>query len=103
MKNGKNKFGGLLLEIRWLAALNRHLALRWEHENPGPTLDQQIRIVTAIQYDWNKDVTVEAAYRYLDEGETEIEQGGGPLPSPLKGEYVTNAIHFFVVNLIWMF
>jgi opacity protein-like surface antigen len=66
-------------------------------------LDRKIRIDTAIQYDWNKDVTVEAAYRYLDAGETEIGQDGGPLPSLLKGEYDTNAIHFFAVNLIWKF
>jgi hypothetical protein len=34
---------------------------------------------------------------------TEIDQDGRSLPSPLKGEYDTNAIHFFAVNLIWMF
>ena len=52
-----------------------------------------------IQYDWNKDVTVRAAYEYLDVGEAEIDQDGGPL----KGEYDTNAIHFFAVNLTWKF
>ena len=98
-----NKSGDLFSEIRWLAALNRHIALRWEHQNPDLPLDRQIRIDTAIQYDWNKYVTLETAYRYLDAGETEIDQDGGSLPSPLKGEYDTNAIHFFAVNLIWMF
>ena len=62
-------------------------------------MDRQIRIGTGIQYDWNKDVTVGAAYEYLDAGETEIDQDGGPL----KGEYDTTAIHFFAVNLIWKF
>jgi len=62
-------------------------------------LDLQIRIGTGIQYDWNKDVTVEATYEYLDAGDAEIDQDGGPL----KGEYDTNTIHFFAVNLIWKF
>jgi hypothetical protein len=35
----------------------------------------------------------------LDAGDAEIDQDGGPL----KGEYDTNTIHFFAVNLIWKF
>ena len=58
---------------------------------------------TGIQYDWNKDVTVGAAYEYLDAGDAEIDQEGGPLQGSLKGDYGTNAIHFFAVNLIWKF
>ncbi len=61
-------------------------------------------IGTGIQYDWNKDVTVGAAYEYLDAGEAEIDQEeGGPLQGPFKGDYDTNAIHFFAFNLIWKF
>ena len=67
------------------------------------TIDRQIRIGIGIQYDWNKDVTVGAAYEYLDSGEAAIDQNGGPLQGSLKGEYDTNAIHFFAVNLIWKF
>ena len=52
---------------------------------------------------WNKDVTVGAAYEYLDAGKAEIDQEGGPLQGPLKGDFDTNAIHFFAVNLIWKF
>ena len=70
---------------------------------PDLPLDRQIRIGIGIQYDWNKDVTVGAAYEYLDAGEAEIDQDGGPLQGPLKGEYDNNAIHFFAVNLIWKF
>jgi opacity protein-like surface antigen len=62
-------------------------------------LDRQIRIGTGIQSGWNNDVTLEATYEYLDAGEAEIDQDGGPF----KGEYDTNAIHFFAVNLIWKF
>jgi long-chain fatty acid transport protein len=68
---------------------------------PDLPLDRQIRVGTGIQYDYNKDVTVGAAYEYLDAGEAEIDQEGGPLQGPLKGDYGTNAIHFFAVNLIW--
>jgi long-chain fatty acid transport protein len=70
---------------------------------PDSPLDAQIRIGTGIQYDWNKDVTVGVAYEYADLGDAEIDQEGGPLQGPLKGEYDTFAIHFLAVNLIWKF
>jgi long-chain fatty acid transport protein len=74
-----------------------------DSRTPDLPLDRQIRIGTGIQYDWNEDVTVGAAYEYVDLGDAEIDQEGGPLQGPLKGEYDTNAIHFFAVNLIWKF
>jgi len=70
---------------------------------PDLPLDRWIRIGTGIQYDWNEDMTVGAAYEYLDAGDAEIDQEGGPLNGPLKGEYDTNAMHFFAVNLIWKY
>jgi hypothetical protein len=48
-------------------------------------------------------VILGAAYEYLDAGEAKIDQGGGPLQGPLKGEYDTNAIHFFAINVVWKF
>ena len=74
-----------------------------DKNSPDLPLDRQIRIGTGIQYDWNEDVTVGVAYEYADLGEAEIDQEGGPLQGPLKGEYDPNAIHFFAVNLIWKF
>ena len=71
--------------------------------SPDLPMDRQIRIGTGMQYDWNEDVTVGVAYEYTDLGEAEIDQEGGPLQGPLKGEYDPNAIHFFAVNLIWKF
>jgi long-chain fatty acid transport protein len=70
---------------------------------PDGFYDRQIRIGTGIQYDWNKDVTIGTAYQYLDAGDADIDQEGGPLQGPLKGDYDPNAIHFFAVNLIWKF
>ena len=70
---------------------------------PDLPLDRQIRLGTGIQYDWNDNITVGAAYEYLDAGEAEIDQAGKPLKGPLKGEYDPNSIHFFALNLIWKF
>ena len=74
-----------------------------DKRTPDLPLDRQNRIGTGIQYDWNEDVTVGVAYEYLDLGKAEIDQSGGPLQGPLKGEYDPNAIHFFAFNLIWKF
>ena len=74
-----------------------------DQRTPDLPLDRQIRIGTGIQYDWNKDVTVGVAYEYLDAGDADIDQAGGPLQGPLKGKYETNAIHFIAVNLIWKY
>jgi long-chain fatty acid transport protein len=70
---------------------------------PDLPLDQQIRIGTGIQYDWNKDVTLGVAYEYADAGNAKIDQAGGSLQGPLKGDYDPNVIHFFAINLIWKF
>ncbi len=75
----------------------------FNNRTPDLPLDRQIRIGTGIQYDWNEDLTVGAAYEYADLGEAEIKQTGGPLQGPLVGDYDTNVIHFFAVNLIWKF
>ena len=74
-----------------------------DQRTPDLPLDRQIRIGTGIQYDWNEDVTLGAAYEYLDAGEAEIDQAGGPLQGALKGKYDPNAIHFLALNLIWRF
>jgi long-chain fatty acid transport protein len=70
---------------------------------PDLPLDRQIRIGTGIQYDWNEDVTVGAAYAYVDTGKAKIDQDGGLLNGPLKGDYDPPASHFLAVNLIWKF
>lgn len=66
-------------------------------------MDRQIRVASGIQYDWNEDVTIGAAYQYLDAGDAEIDQEGGPLQGSLKGEYDTNVVHVMAVNLTWKF
>jgi long-chain fatty acid transport protein len=91
---------------RWLWSVGAAYDTSPTDENnrtPSLPLDRQIRIGTGIQYDWNKDITVGVAYEYLDAGDAKIDQQGGPLQGPLKGEYDTNVIQFFAVNLIWKF
>ena len=70
---------------------------------PDAPLDRQIRIGTGIQYDWTKNVTVGAAYEFIDPGKARISQQGGPLQGYLQGEYGTNVVNVFAVNLIWKF
>jgi long-chain fatty acid transport protein len=74
-----------------------------DSRTPDLPLDRQIRIGTGIQYDWNEDVTVGAAYAYVDTGKAKIDQDGGLLNGPLKGDYDPPASHFLAVNLIWKF
>ena len=66
-------------------------------------LDRQVRYATGLQYDWGENITLGAAYEYLDAGRAKIDQQGGPLQGDLKGDYKSNEIHFINLNLIWRF
>jgi long-chain fatty acid transport protein len=70
---------------------------------PDMPLDRQIRYATGLQYDWGENLTLGAAYEYLDLGDAKINQQGGPLKGDLKGDYKTNEIHVFNINVIWRF
>ena len=52
-------------------------------------LDHQIRVGAGVQYEFNQDVTLGAAYEYLDLGDGNINQTGGNLRGDLKGDYQT--------------
>jgi hypothetical protein len=60
-------------------------------------------IGTGIQYDWNKDVTEDPPMNIWMRSKQRSIRMAGLSRGPLKGEYDTNAIHFFGVNLIWKF
>ena len=66
-------------------------------------MDRQIRVGTGIQYDWNEAITVGAAYEYFDNGKAKIDQEGGALQGPLKGDFDPAAGHWIALNLIWRF
>jgi len=56
-----------------------------------------------VQYDWNKDLSVGAAYALVDAGSAKVNRSGGPLKGDLEGEYDTNFIHAFNVNVVYRF
>jgi long-chain fatty acid transport protein len=73
------------------------------YNQPDLPLDRQIRYAAGLQYDWSQDLTVGAAYTFLDLGDANVDLSGGTLSGSLKGKYETNHIHFFNLNLIWRF
>jgi len=70
---------------------------------PALPLDRQIRVGTGLQYDWNDDITLGAAYEFLDLGDCSINRSGGNLRGDLKGDYQKNHIHFLNINVVWKF
>jgi long-chain fatty acid transport protein len=70
---------------------------------PALPLDRQLRVGAGVQYELNQDVTLGAAYEYLDLGDANIDQTGGNLRGDLKGDYKKNRIHFIGLNVVWKF
>ena len=66
-------------------------------------LDRQIRLGTGLQYNWNQNVTLGAAYTYVDLGDARIDQQGEALQGALKGDYKTNNMHVVALNMNWRF
>ena len=66
-------------------------------------LDRQLRYALGAQYEVNDDLTVGAAYQYMDAGDAPVDQSGGPLRGDLKGEFDRNDIHFFALHANWKF
>ncbi len=66
-------------------------------------LDRQIRVGAGVQYEFNQDVTLGAAYEYLDLGDGNVDIIGGNLRGDLKGDYKKNRIHFIGLNVVWKF
>ncbi len=70
---------------------------------PDMPLDRQWRYGTGIQYNLSEDMTVGCAYEFLDLGDAEIDQNRGALAGEIVGDYSSNYIHFFNVNMIKRF
>jgi long-chain fatty acid transport protein len=71
--------------------------------SPALPMDQQFRIGTGVQYDINDNVTVGAAYQYMNGGDNSIDRERGPLAGRLEGDYKSFDFHFVGLNLIWRF
>jgi long-chain fatty acid transport protein len=74
-----------------------------KHRLPDFPEDRQIRVGVGAQYQFNKDITLGVAYEYANLGKAEIDQTGGPLQGPLKGDYSDNYANFFLFNFIQRF
>jgi long-chain fatty acid transport protein len=68
---------------------------------PDLALDRQVRYASGVQYDLNADVTIGGVYEFIDLGSAGIDRADSALQGPLKGEYDTNALHVFALNMIW--
>lgn len=66
-------------------------------------LDRQIRYAVGLQYELRKDLTLGAAYEYMDAGDAPVNQVGGPLTGSIKGDLDRSAFHFFALNANWKF
>ena len=67
----------------------------------SPALNHQYCIGTGIQYSLNDKITVGAAYEYLNAGDADLDVERGPLAGRLEGDYKSNDVHFFALNLSW--
>jgi long-chain fatty acid transport protein len=70
---------------------------------PASPLDRAIRYGVGLQYDLNDDITLGCAYELLDAGQAKVNKKGGAFRGDLKGEYDTNFINLFNVNIVWKF
>ena len=66
-------------------------------------LDRQIRYATGVEYTVNQDVSVGFSYEFIDCGSAKIDQNRGPLAGHIVGEYDTNYINAFGLNMNWKF
>jgi long-chain fatty acid transport protein len=51
----------------------------------------------------NDDVTVGGAFEIINCGSAWVDKKGGPFRDDLKGEYGTNYITVFNLNIVWKF
>ena len=64
-------------------------------------VDRQLRYGTGIQYEINRDVTVGAAWEFMDAGPGPFSNRRGPLAGTLQGHYSTNYLNFVALNVNW--
>jgi long-chain fatty acid transport protein len=66
-------------------------------------LDRQYRYALGLQYELRKNITLGAAYEYMDAGSAPVNQTGGPLKGDLKGRMKDDVFNIFALNMNWKF
>jgi long-chain fatty acid transport protein len=66
-------------------------------------LDRQYRYALGLQYELRKDITLGAAYEYMDAGSAPVNQTGGPLKGDLKGDLKNDTFHILALSMNWKF
>jgi long-chain fatty acid transport protein len=66
-------------------------------------LDRQYRYALGLQYELNKDITLGAAYEYMDAGSAPVDQTGGALKGDLKGRFKDDVFNILALNMNWKF
>ena len=92
-------------ELRWSFGISHDTSPidKAENRTPDVPFDRIWRFASGLNYQWKENVTVGIAYEYMDLGPAEIDVTGNPVRGDLKGEYDTNAVHFFAANFNWAF
>jgi long-chain fatty acid transport protein len=66
-------------------------------------LDRQYRYALGLQYELRKDLTLGAAYEYMDAGSAPVNQTGGPLKGDLEGDLKDDVFHIVALSANWKF
>jgi long-chain fatty acid transport protein len=66
-------------------------------------LDRQYRYAAGVQYALHKDITLGAAYEYMDAGSAPVNQTGGALKGDLKGDLKDDVFHILALSMNWKF
>jgi long-chain fatty acid transport protein len=66
-------------------------------------LDRQYRYALGVQYDLRKDLTLGAAYEYMDAGSAPVNQTGGALKGDLEGDLKDDVFHIVALSANWKF
>lgn len=64
-------------------------------------LDRQIRYATGMTYAYSKQMTFGAAYEFIDLGNAKLDETS--LGNSIKGEFDTNHVHVFNINMNYKF
>jgi long-chain fatty acid transport protein len=71
--------------------------------SPLLPLGATFRYAAGVQYDWNENLSIGAAYTLIDSGSAKVNQQAGDFRGDLVGDYDPNFVHAFNVNFVYRF